>query len=115
MASENREMAGEWLNAKTRTGMTSQRDIRISPTPAVAPAVRAPRSHEGMRYRLVPNRMRISGYTSQPVTSSITRCPATLTAIITAMRRKESTARGGEAMPSWLTSSESTVLVMDTP
>lgn len=71
MATENWEMAGEWLNAKTSTGMTSHTDIRNSP--GVGTPRNALKFHAGIRYRVTPSKIRISGYTSHWVMISMIR------------------------------------------
>lgn len=113
MATENWLTAGEWLKANTSTGMIIHTDIRKSP--AEGTPWNTLRSHVGIRYSVTPSRIRISGYTSHWVTISMIRWPVNITSMSSATRMPESSQRGGDAMPSWLTMRLSTVLVMLTP
>ena len=58
-ATENCEIAGEWLKANTSTGTIIQMDIAKSPNEGTPP--KPLRFQPGMRKRLMPNRIRISG------------------------------------------------------
>ncbi|SMF08854.1 hypothetical protein [Kocuria marina] len=71
MATENWEMAGEWLNANVSTGMIIHTDIRKSP--AEGTPRNALKFHVGIRYRVTPSKIRISGYTSHWVMISMIR------------------------------------------
>ena len=115
IASEKAEMAGEWLKAKTSTGIISQVVISRPPPPPLGSWVRSPMCQVGISIREMMNRAAISGYTRNWVTASMIFSPAIITAIIRAMSTKERIGRGTCGRPSWLTISESMVLVMDTP
>ena len=71
MATENWEMAGEWLNANVSTGMIIHTDIRKSP--AEGTPRNALKFHVGIRYKVTPSKIRISGYTSHWVMISMIR------------------------------------------
>lgn len=107
------EMAGEWLKEKTNTGIVIHKVVKNAP--ALGILVSEEVFHSGIRYTDKINRINTSGYTSYSVTFKTIRSPNNSTPINEAIKMNDNKARGGEAMPSWLTRKESTVLVMPLP